>query len=95
MNRRDFAKALAGIPLLGLLVKLSKADEELHLIMPGDPDYVDISIGSVRGSLTCAAFDEELIRQVGPYITFDETGIRICDSDGLTLWQVSPDGTIA
>jgi len=31
MNRRDFVKALAGVPLLGLLAKLPKAEEEWSL----------------------------------------------------------------
>ena len=45
MNRREFVKALAGAPLLGLLVKLPKAEEGLRLIMPGDSGYVDVSVG--------------------------------------------------
>lgn len=32
MNRREFAKALAGIPLLGLLAKLPKAKDPYHEI---------------------------------------------------------------
>ena len=46
MNRREFVKALAGIPLLGLLAKLPKAQEGINLIMPGDPGYIDISVSS-------------------------------------------------
>lgn len=45
MNRREFVRTLAGLPLLGLLVKVPKAEEGLHLIMPGDPGYVDVSVG--------------------------------------------------
>lgn len=45
MNRREFVKALAGIPLLGLLVKVPKAEEE------GSPTFVHsesygLSVGS-------------------------------------------------
>ena len=32
MNRRDFAKALAGIPLLGLLAKVPEAKDPYHEI---------------------------------------------------------------
>jgi len=49
MNRREFVRTLAGIPLLGLLVRVPKTKEELHLIMPGDPDYIDVGIGGGKG----------------------------------------------
>lgn len=51
MNRRDFVKALAGIALLRLLVKLPEAEEELHLTMRGDPGYMDCSIGSTEATI--------------------------------------------
>ncbi len=42
MNRREFVKALATTPLLGLLAKLPKIEDELNVIMSGDPGYIDI-----------------------------------------------------
>lgn len=48
MNHREFVKVLAGIPLLGLLVKLPKAEERPNLIMPSDPEYVDVTVDSIE-----------------------------------------------
>ena len=42
MNRRDFVKALAGIPLLGLLARLTKAEGGLNPNMPNDLGHIDV-----------------------------------------------------
>jgi len=63
MNRREFVKALAGIPLLGLLARAPKAKEGWNLTMPGDPEYVDASTGSTKYILFGYGPDDEVARQ--------------------------------
>jgi len=49
MNRREFVKALAGIPLVGLLAKLPKAEEhesyELSIGVSDEQNYIISSYG--------------------------------------------------
>ena len=46
MHRREFVKALAGIPLLGLLVKVPKGEERETVVVAECSEYIDVSASS-------------------------------------------------
>jgi len=84
MNRRDFVKALAGIPLLGLLVKVPEQEEEFKLIMPGDPDYIDVTVGN-KGELNLIMPGDPGYIDVSvssPWHTMVYEGNRLISDDG-------------
>lgn len=97
MNRREIMKALIGIPLLGLVAKLPEAKDDQWREVLVETTYWD------SPPTQSVVFDPpvnggafiDLYREVGPYIVFDENGIRMYDSDDIILWQVTSDGTVA
>lgn len=106
MNRRKFLEALAGIPLLGLLVKLPKAKQAGEINLGVAEDASDgISVrwtdGHIYGEETaCYSFVEPSFielgpKEIGPYIRLDKTGLHMFDSNDVETYHVSRDGTIA
>ena len=75
MNRREFVKALVGMPLLGLLAKLPKAKKGIAV------RWTD---GHIFGETACYSFVE-------PTIIIDDTGINLGvaeqASDGIRYWS--------
>ena len=93
MNRREFVKAQARIPLLGLLAKLPKAEGKLKFA--GYPDLGSyVSDVDAWHTLICDAesgFIELGCQELGPYIVFDKTGLRFYDSGGMEVEWIRAD----
>ena len=80
MNRREFVKALAGIPLLGLLAKIPEETGKLKLA--GYPDLVSYVSD-------CQASEDSLAEAFTTYHTEPFTGVNITftGEDPTPIWE--------